>query len=47
VGQTGDYIFFYVKANEIHQLLAGIFIHHRIISRVKKVEFVGYRESYM
>jgi hypothetical protein len=34
----GEYIFFYEKENESHELGTGFFIHKRIISAVKQVE---------
>jgi len=34
-----DYYFFYGKENENHQLGSGIFVHHRIVSIIKTVEF--------
>jgi hypothetical protein len=35
--RAGDYIFFYEKGNENHQLETSFFVHHRIVSAVKTV----------
>jgi len=41
------YNFFYGKGNENHQLGAVLLVHHRRVSAVKRVEFVGDRVSYI
>jgi len=35
--RVGDYIFFYGKGNENHQLGTGLFVYHNTASAVKKI----------
>ena len=43
--KAGDYSFVYERGNENHQMGTGFFVHHRIVSAVKRVEFVSDRVS--
>jgi exonuclease III len=44
---AGEFAFFYGKGNENHELGACFFVNMRIISTVKRVEFVSDRMSYI
>jgi hypothetical protein len=45
--RTGDNNFLQGKGCKNHQLGTGIIVHHRIVSTVRRVEFVSDRVSYM
>jgi hypothetical protein len=42
-----DYAFLYGEGNEDHQLGTGFFVHSRIMSAVRRVEFVSNRMTYI
>jgi exonuclease III len=45
--RTEDYTFFYGEGNEGYHLGTGYFVHKRIISAIKRPEFVSDRMSYI
>jgi hypothetical protein len=44
---AGQYTFFYGKGNQNHELGTVLFVHKRIVSAVKREEFVSDRMSYI
>jgi hypothetical protein len=42
---AGKYTFFYRKGNENHEMGTGFFVHKRIISAIRRVEFLSDRMS--
>ena len=42
-----DYNFFCRKSNKYYELRTGLFVHQRIVSAVKRVEFVSNRMIYI
>jgi exonuclease III len=45
--RAGEYKYFYGNGNENLELGTGFFVHRRIASAVKRVEFVSDRKSYI
>jgi exonuclease III len=45
--RVGEYTFFNGKRQENHQLGTGFFVHQRIVSAIKRVEFVSEKLSYI
>ena len=45
--RAGNYNFFLQKRKQNHQLGQDFFVHHSIVSAVKRVEFVSNRMSYI
>jgi hypothetical protein len=44
---AGEYTFFYGKGKENREIGTGFFVHKRIISAVKRAEFVSDRMSHI
>jgi hypothetical protein len=44
---VGEYKLFYRNGNENHELGVGLFVHKKIVSAVKRIEFISYRMSYI
>jgi len=45
--REGNYIFFSIEKEKYHQLGTGFFVHHRIVSSIKRVGFASDRMSYI
>ena len=45
--RAGNYNFFYGKGNKNHHLGTVFYVHRRVLSAVKRVEFVSNRMSYI
>jgi hypothetical protein len=45
--RAGNCTVFNGRRNKNHQLRTGFFVHHRILSAVKRVEFISDRMSYI
>jgi hypothetical protein len=45
--RAGEYIFFYGKGQKKSSIANGFFVHQRIVSAIKRVEFVSARMSYI
>jgi hypothetical protein len=44
---AGEYTFLYGKGNENSELGTGVFVHKRIVSTIKRVEFISDRMSFI
>ena len=47
ISPIGDYMLYYGKGNNNHQLGTGFFVHNRIKSSVEKADFISDRLSYL